>query len=84
MAAKITLDTVERKVDLEQVRLQEIERSTAFVTGMIIALNEAFDTEVEKKTQEGFELGWKAHEKQLKSPDKPLPKKMGARVQRMG
>lgn len=81
--AKIQLAVIERNLLIEHTRLQELEKSTTFITGMITVLNEAFDIEAEKKKQEGFELGYKARKKEEKSPKKPLPMESAARKKKL-
>lgn len=81
--AKVQLSVIEHNLDIENVRLQELEKSTTFITGLITALNEAFDIEIERAKQAGFELGYKSHKKELAAPKKPLPVEADARKKRM-
>lgn len=83
-AAQIQSSVIERKLLIENARLRELENSTTFITGIISALNESFDVEVEAKAQEGFELGYNTRKKVEKNPKKPLAGEAGGRMAKMG
>ena len=82
-AGQVQLSVIERKLLVENAKLRELENSTTFITGMISALNESFDAEVEKKTQAGFELGYSTRKKVEKNPKKPLAGEAGGRMVKM-
>jgi|APSaa5957512535_1039671.scaffolds.fasta_scaffold06507_15 hypothetical protein len=79
---KVQLAVFEADLLKRQTSVMEVEKSLEFSTGLLTALNEVFDVEVEKAKQSGFEEGYIAHKTEIKNPKKPLPKKVSVRKSR--
>ena len=79
---KVQLTVLEADLLRRQTSVMEIEKSLEFSTGLLTALNEAFDVEIEKAKQSGFEEGYTAHKSEIKNPKKPLSKKVNVRKSR--
>ena len=83
ITASVQLAKLDSAIAKEQAKLIEMGDSITFMTGLLSALNESYDKDIEEATQEGFKQGYNSHKKELKNPKKPLPNKAAIRKKRI-
>ena len=77
------LAILELNKEKQLVKIFEIEKSLEFMTGLLSALNNAFDKEVEVAKQSGFEEGYKTKAQELKKSKKPVSTAAAVRKKRV-
>ena len=83
IAAQVQVAKLENTISKESAKLDEMKDSISFMTGLLSSLNVTYDADIEDAKQEGFEDGYKAHQREIKNPKKPLPKRESARKRRI-
>jgi len=77
------LAILELNKEKQLMKIFEIEKSLEFMTGLLSALNDAFDREVESAKQSGFEDGYKTKAQELKNSKKPVSTAAAVRKKRV-